>query len=198
MSKVTDSQADQDLVKAPDLTELDLLKLRADQLGVKYHHKIGAVKLSKMIDAELAVEDKPTSLTSSNTPISDPKTPGENRVALSKEANKLVRVRVANMNPTKKSYPGEIYTVANSVVGTIRKYVPFNNEEGYHVPQMMLNMMQEKECQIWVKKKQPNGIEVTRPKLIKELNVEIMPALSLIELQELAATQAASHSLADM
>jgi len=196
MVKPTDSKADQDLINKPDLSELDLLKLRADQLGIKYHHKIGAVKLNKMIDAELAVPEP--AMQQANVPIATAITSGQHRVQLTKEANRLVRIRVANMNPTKKAWPGEIYTVSNSVIGSIRKYVPFNNEEGYHVPQMMLNMMQEKECQIFINKKLPGGIEENRPKIIKELNIEILPSLTLNELQTLAATQAASHSLDDI
>jgi hypothetical protein len=195
MSKPTNSPEDQAVVNESELSELDLLKLRADRLGIQYHHKIGAVKLSKLIDERLAMTaPKEPEAPASNVPITRSESEGQRRVRLSREANKLVRIRVTNMNPAKREWEGEIYTVSNSVVGTLKKYVPFNNEEGWHVPQMMLNMMQEKKCQIFVTEKTRFG-EKRVGKLIKELNIEILPPLTYKELTKLANDQARRHAI---
>lgn len=176
----------------PDLSELDLLKMRANQLGIKFHHKIGAVKLSKMIDAEL---NPNIDTSATNTPIaSQQSNKNALRVEQAKKANKLVRIRVANMNPLKKEWVGEVYTVSNSVVGTMRKYVPFNNDAGWHVPQMILNAMQEKECQVFHTVKTNRG-DIRRGKMVKELNIEIMAPLTIPELRALADQQALNHSI---
>lgn len=177
----------------PDLSELDLLKLRAKQLGIEFHHAIGAVKLSKMIEAELnPTTEAPTG---QNVPMATRTSKNKMRVAQSKSANRLVRIRVSNLNPAKKEWPGEVYTVANSVVGSIRKYVPFNNDRGWHVPQMMLNMMQEKECQIFFTEKTARG-DIRKGKIIKELAIEIMEPLTAPELKDLADQQALNRSIA--
>ena len=44
------------------------------------------------------------------------------------------------MNPTKKEWEGEIITVSNALVAvTVKKYIPFAAEDGWHVPQISLN-----------------------------------------------------------
>lgn len=106
------------------------------------------------------------------------------------QANELVRIRVGCMNPAKKDWEGEIFTVGNSAVGTLKRFVPFNNEEGWHVPRMILDMMQARQCQVFVTKKAKNGIKVREGKLIKEFNIEILPSLDEDELKELARRQA--------
>ena len=61
---------------------------------------------------------------------------------------KLVRIVVTPNDPLMSSYPGLIFTVGASGLNNgkmVKKYVPFNNEEGWHVPQyysiIKLNML---------------------------------------------------------
>ena len=112
------------------------------------------------------------------------------RIRQIKEAKRLVRVRISNMNPNKREWPGELYTVSNSVVGTIKQYVPFNNDEGWHIPQMILSHLYEKECQIFYSKKNADGYNTRHGRLIKELNIQELPALTMPEIQDLAQRQA--------
>lgn len=136
-----------------------------------------------------AIENKDTG----ETTYALNETPNQKRQRLRMQANELVRIRVACMNPTKKDWAGEIFTTGNSAVGTLRKFVPFNSEEGWYVPRMILQVMQERQCQIFVNGKSKNGIKIREPKLIKEFAIEILPDLTESEIKELARRQAMAN-----
>ena len=136
-----------------------------------------------------AIENKDTG----ETTYALNETPNQKRQRLRMQANELVRIRVACMNPTKKDWAGEIFTTGNSAVGTLRKFVPFNSEEGWYVPRMILQVMQERQCQIFVNGKSKNGIKIRESKLIKEFAIEILPDLTESEIKELARRQAMAN-----
>lgn len=180
-------------------SELDLLKNRADQLGIKYYSTIGTKKLRAMVDD--AMNGKPIEVAA---PVPEEavmekllinESDADRRTRLRAEAGRLVRVRVACMNPSKKDWEGEVYTVGNSVVGSFKKFVPFNNEAGWHVPYIIYQHMKERECQIFQTVKNDRGNRVRKGKLIKELAIEVLDALTPIEIEELKAMQAATHSI---
>ena len=111
------------------------------------------------------------------------------RFRLRKEATKLVRVNVMNMNPFRKEWEGDTYCVGNGVIGTIKRYVPFNTD--WHVEQALLNVMQERQCQIFTTRKDSRtGQEVKTARVIKELQIAILPPLTEKELKELGQRQA--------
>ena len=119
----------------------------------------------------------------------------QRRARLFKESSKLIRVRITNMNPNKKEWEGDIYTVSNSLVGTFKKYIPYDNEEGWHVPQIIVNHLKERQCQVFYTVKNNKGAKIRKGKLIRELAIEILPDLSVDELQSLAQRQAQAHSI---
>ena len=183
----------------PQKSELDVLKERADLLGITYHPSIGVEKLREKVSAKLA-EGEPAD--GAETPASEAvpgvapaETPAEFQQRMINEATKLVRIRVACMNPVKKEWEGEIFTTGNAVVGTHKKYVPFNTEDGWHVPYIIYEMIKDRECQIFVTKTLPNGNKTRTGKLIKEFAVEILPQLTEEELKELAQRQAMAGSV---
>lgn len=183
----------------PQKSELDVLKERADLLGITYHPSIGVEKLREKVNAKMA-ED--TSDAAAEAPASEgvpgvapAETPAEFQQRMINEATKLVRIRVACMNPVKKEWEGEIFTTGNAVVGTHKKYVPFNTEDGWHVPYIIYEMIKDRECQIFVTKTLPNGNKTRTGKLIKEFAVEILPQLTEEELKELAQRQAMAGSV---
>ena len=108
------------------------------------------------------------------------------------DALRLIRIRLQCMNPAKKEWEGEIISVGNSVVGTVKKYIPFNADEGWHVPRILLDTLQDRQCQVFTTVKSKNGINVRKGKLIKEFAIEILPPLTQDELKELAQRQAMS------
>lgn len=181
---------------------LTTLKERADQLGIKYHPSIGVDTLAEKIKA---VMDSTATTTQAETPAvvipaaaapaAVEETLGQERQRLKREAHALVRIRLSCMNPAKKEWTGEIMTVGNSLVGSITKFIPFNAEEGWHVPQIMLQQLQDRKCQIFTTIKQKNGVAVRQGKLIKEFAIEILPPLTEAELHDLAQRQAMSGAI---
>jgi len=191
-------------------TELDLLKKRADQMGLKYHHKIGAVKLNKLIQEKMGQEtieetfpeeelsvSNPTPTYAPDVPKRSPlkETKGQRKARLRKEASKLVRIRVTCMNPAMKDYEGQMYTVGNGTVGMFTKYIPFNAEDGWHVPTIIYKHLQERKCQVFQTVKGPRGNKIRKGKLIKELSIELLPPLTGKEMNELARKQAMANNL---
>ena len=99
------------------------------------------------------------------------------------------------MNPAKKEWEGEIITAGNSTVGTFRKYIPFNSDEGWHVPRIIYNQLVSRQCQVFTTVKDNRGNKVRRGKLIREFAIEVMSPLTAEELQELAQRQAMSNAI---
>lgn len=171
--------------------ELTTLKARADMMGVTYHPSIGLEKLREKVLAVLNGTPVPEQ---APDPVA---VESENQMNTRKkrEANELIRVRITCMNPAKAEWEGEILTAGNSVVGSVTKYVPFNVEEGWHVPRIILNQMIDRQCQIFHTVKDSRGNSTRKGKLIKEFGIEILPPLTVEDLQELARRQAVSHAI---
>lgn len=184
MSSDTDEVLTQD--------ELTTLKARADLLGVSYHPSIGLEKLREKINA--ATSDAPQS------PVEEASKPNEEtanqrRSRLKKDAMELVRIRVTCMNPAKAEWEGEIFTVGNSAIGSITKYVPFNADAGWHVPRVVYQQLAERQCQIFVTTTDSRGNKSRKGKLIREFAIEVMPPLTKEELHELAQRQAMAKAI---
>jgi len=162
------------------------------------------------VEAKQVVEVKPK-VTPTNAPkmvrhklngqtvIGDPSQKHESRAQrvarLRKEANKLIRVNISCMNKHKSEWEGEIYTVSNSVIGTIKKFVPFTGENGFHVPAIILQAMQEKEYQNFKTVTDRRGNKVRRGFIEKELSIEILPPLTSVQMKDLAAQQALHNNV---
>ena len=181
-------------------SELQVLKLRADQLGVPYSNNIGVETLRQRV-ADAMEGKKPEQVVSANplgADIPEVETPMQLRARLMAEQLKLVRLRITNMDPKKKDLPGEILTVANEYIGTVRKYIPYGEQtdNGYHVPYCLYVLLDSRRFQhIRVTKK--NGREHVETSWAKEFSLEILPQLTPDELAKLAASQAAAGGLAD-
>ena len=177
------------MIESDDLAvpadELTILKARADQLGISYHPSIGLEKLREKVNARLAPSEPEAEASSEN----------QERQRLVMEASKLVRIRVTCMNPQKKEWDGEIFTVGNSAVGTFKKFVPFNADDGWHVPHIIFEALQARECQIFVTVTDSRGNAVRKGKLIKEFAIEVLPPLTKEELADLAVRQAMSGNI---
>ena len=213
---MSDTQ-DNDLTVTPE-QELEALKARADRMGLKYHPSIGLETLrGKVNEAIQAAQNgdqntntqagqAPAASTAGAAPAAaapqDPlppvyveETPAQKRKRMRNEAMKLVRIRLTCMNPAKREWNGEMFTVGNSLVGSVTKFVPFNAEEGWHVPQIMLNVLRDRQCQVFSNKKTQNGVTMREGKLIKEFAIEVLPPLTEQELHDLAQRQAMSGSV---
>lgn len=185
------SDLDNDNVELEVPDELTTLKARADRLGISYHPSIGLEKLKEKVNATVTAAEVKAETPEVTVTAEEPKEQRRKRKRL--EANTLVRVRITCMNPAKKEWEGELFTAGNSVVGSFTKYVPFNTDEGWHVPQIILNQIQQRMCQIFVSSKDDRGNTVRKGKQIKEFSVDIMPSLSEEELRNLAQRQAMAN-----
>jgi hypothetical protein len=93
------------------------------------------------------------------------------------------------------NYPGLIFTVGMSGINNgrmIKKFVPFSNEEGWHVPTIILRQIESAEMQKFKTVTRPNGEKVLEPYLTKKFNVVILPDLTPGEIKTLADQQAAA------
>lgn len=189
-------QIDNDIQVTP-AEELAALKQRADMMGVTYHPNIGLEKLRDKVNSVLndkpedEAEDKPAAA----AVVAGVETDGQKRARLKREASRLIRIRVTCMNPAKAEWQGEIFSVGNSVVGSFTKFVPFNADDGWHVPEIIYKAMAERQCQVFYTVPDARGNKVRKGKLIKEFAIEKLDPLTKEELQELAQRQAMSKSV---
>ena len=187
-------------------SELDTLKERADIMGIKYHPNIGVEKLREKVNGVLQGTEEKEEPVNEETPKPAVKAkkiiPQKSQVQLMQEyhtrlrneARRLVRVVVVCMNPNKKDWPGEIITTGNSVVGTLKKFVPFNVEAGYHVPHMIYELLRDRKYQHFVKKK-VNGKDVMESVISPEFNIRLLDPLTPQQLDELKTKQALNRSI---
>lgn len=199
------SDTDNDQTQTPVQDELTALKTRADLMGLSYHPSIGLEKLREKVNAaaegkttpteQPQASDAPTAPVAADAPASGEETLAQKRARMKREASELVRIRVTCMNPAKAEWEGEIFTVGNSNIGSFKKFVPFNADAGWHVPRVILQQIQDRQCQIFQTKTDARGNKSRTGKLIKEFAVEIMPPLTPEELHELAQRQAMSKSI---
>lgn len=170
-------------------SELELLKERATQMGISFHPSIGVDKLRAKVDAAIKGVPDPTA---NEEPAPAPVLTEYQKTQMQRmEALKLVRVVVSCMNPAKQAWEGEVFTVGNDAIGTVRKYVPFNVDNGYHVPHIIYEQLLERQCPILVPVTDPvTGFKTSRIKLVREFNVVVLPQLTESELAELARQQA--------
>lgn len=113
------------------------------------------------------------------------------------DAMKLVRVIVRPNDPLKLESTGEIFTVGNATVNNgraVKKYIPFNNEEGWHIPNIIYQNIKAAECQIF-KKMSRNGQDTMEAMKIKAYNIEVLPALTQDEIDKIAIKQKATSSV---
>jgi len=176
----------------PEQNERDVLEARAKLLNISFHTNISTEKLRERVNAAISG----TREEDSERPAKD-ETDVARRSRLKKKASRLIRVRIHCNDPAKKDWPGEYITVGNNAVGTYRKYVPYNQDEPFHLPEIIVNALREKRVQVFATKKSKNGIPVRESKSIAAYAIEIVQPLTEEELTQLANSQMARNALSD-
>lgn len=192
----------------PKPDELQMLKQRADMMGIGYSNNIGIDALKKKIQDKMdGKKDEPEAKAASAETVNAltgtievPKVESKQdmRERLLAEGMKLVRLRITNLDPKKKDLRGEIMTVANRYIGTVRKFIPYGEttDNGYHVPYCLYEQLRDRQfMSIKVRKDQVTGKERVDHQMVKEFALEILEPLTEGELAKLAAQQAANGSL---
>lgn len=170
--------------------ELSTLKARAQLLGLSFHPSIGLEKLREKVNGVTA--EKPAVAESAPAEI---ESETQKRFRMKQEALRLIRIRVSCMNPAKSEWSGEIFTVGNSTIGSVKKFVPFNIDEGWHVPHIMYEQLKERQCQIFTTVRDARGNNVRKGKMIREFNIEVLAPLTPAELADLAQRQAIAKTI---
>ncbi len=113
------------------------------------------------------------------------------------EMTKLVRVQIACLNPAKSELPGEIFTVHNDVVGTVKKFVPYNEAgEAYHIPYFLFKFLKRKKY-LQIKDPPKGSRQAPTTKMVPEFSITILDPLTPSELKELARAQGAAEAAED-
>ena len=178
--------------------ELESLQARAKLAGIKHHPNMGVTKLRELVNSGL---DKPKVQVAPVQTETKRLTPAQ-MIALRnervrKDATRLIRVMVTNMNPNKSKHKGEVFTCSNSAIGTCRKFVPFHTGEPWHIPQIILNMMKERTYTQWYDAKDEKGRAIKKNRQAKEFAIVPVEVITSKELKELASQQALTNRLED-
>jgi hypothetical protein len=201
-------QQEQDL---PD--ELEVLKQRATLLGVPFSNNIGVDTLRQRIADKMRENDEGEQQggeqVAEKNPLEDVgDAPSETVAAPVRKLSlrqhlyntemRLVRLRITNLDPKKKDLPGEILTVANEYLGTVRKFVPFGEvtDDGFHVEYCLYKLMEARRfLSIRTIKDRRTGHVRVESQMAKEFALEILPDLTPAELAKLANAQKAAGSI---
>lgn len=122
-----------------------------------------------------------------NTPPPPRKeTPQERKARISREAKRIVRIRVTPNDPDLAKRNGEIITASNSIVPTARKYIPFGAD--WTAPAIIVNVLKERSYTRFFRKK-VNGKEQTETEQAPAFNVVILDDFTPEEIAELKRDQ---------
>ena len=181
--------------------EREALKARCQLLGIQTqgnqsNETLRALIRAKQEEMDVAARQANPAAFDEAVETSEGRTPSL-REYLKTEALKLVRVRISCMNPQLAKMGSVIITTGNEYTGTVRKVVFFGEktENGYHIPQIILNVLQRRKFQQVVEERNHKGHLVPRARWMKEFNIEILPALTQKELNALKDRQLATNSI---
>ena len=171
----------------------ELLEAQANQLGVDFRPNISSEKLAARI-AEVMEGQEPQE---KERPTKG-ETKEQRRQRKHKEAMALVRCLIVCNDPNKREWPGEWLGVSNGAGVQIRKLVPYNQpDKPFHLPRIMVNMLREKQVQIFTSKPGKYGTTIRVSKSIPAYTITELPPLTQAELDELALSQLQRGALDD-
>lgn len=206
-------------IEITDEQKRDMLKKKATLMGISFPNNVKTEKLAELINAKLegeeVVQEEEAPETPAPTPTPTPATPAvpvneqaskavkasaplTEREKLKREAMKLVRVRISNLDPKKKDLTGEIFTIANDVLGAVKMFVPYGEvtDDGWHLPMWVFKQLEKRRfLHIRTSKDRQTGQQKVEHFYAKEFSLEVLPALSQDELDTLARNQAAAGSI---
>lgn len=165
------------------MTTLDELKKQADELGINYKENISENTLRKRIalhikdtyEAEIKHEEN------------------EKLDKLQKDNMKLIHIILTPNDPTKQSLAGEVFSVGNSVLGTVTRYIPFG--ENWLIEELLYKTIKEKEYQLLTSKPDSKGNISTVSKMTPAYSIQVLPLPTPDEINDLARIQQARKSL---
>ena len=195
------SEQNQETTAVDVKQEREALKARCQLLGIQTqgnqsNETLRALIRAKQDEMDAAARQANPAAFDEAVETSEGRTPSL-REYMKTEALKLVRVRISCMNPQLAKMGSVIITTGNEYTGTVRKVVFFGEktENGYHIPQIILNVLQRRKFQQVVEERNHKGHLVPRARWMKEFNIEILPPLTQKELNALKDRQLATNSI---
>lgn len=173
---------------------MEALKEQAKKLGVKFSGNIGKEALQARV-TEAIIKASEAPVTPKATPLTQEESEGQLKARKKAEALKLVRVRITCMDPKQKLKRGVTYQVSNNLVGTVGKHIEFNVP--YHVPRILLNLLEEKHFQAFVAGESKFGVTKKIPKQVKTFAIEYLDPLTPQEFEDLKLKQAMAANIED-
>ena len=148
------------------------------------------------------VLDLPRTAQAMLDPHAEGLTQAEIRAIVKARAMKLKRVRVTNLDPNDSALDGAIKTAYNKYTGKVSKYIPFGeeNEQGYHIPQILLSVLLDERYTMQKEVKQRGqisafGVKQYKTVLMPKFNIEFLPELTKDEIKGLAQDQTARGAI---
>jgi hypothetical protein len=210
------AMSEEDRAKA----QLESLKAKATMMGVTFSNNIGLEALRTKI-AEKTAEATQKAQEEAPAPVAEENALGElpqedvplvaeepesapvevklnARQQMIRDQMKLIRCQIVNLDPKKKDLPGEIFSVANEVLGNVRKFVPYGEvtEGGYHIPFVLYKLLKKRKfLQIRVRRDPRTGTNTTTQAWVTEFAITVLDPLTPDELRNLATAQIAAGSI---
>lgn len=194
-----DTEEDDEIQELKKPTRMESLKAKADQLGIKYKSNISETALAKKIESVL--NDESTAKDESDADESEqdgeeeeskPKPKKLDKAAERKRSQKLIRVIVRPLDPRRTQLDGELVMTGNSVIGTTGKFVPFNIETGFHVPEIIYNALKDRTFTEFYTVEDAQGNEHTKSRQKKAFLIEVLDPLTESEIREIKIRQQAT------
>ena len=194
-----DMEEDDEIQEIKKPTRMESLKAKADQLGIKYKSNISETALAKKIESVL--NDESTAKDESDADESEqdgeeeaPKLKPKklDKAAERKRSQKLIRVIVRPLDPRRTQLDGELVMTGNSVIGTTGKFVPFNIETGFHVPEIIYNALKDRTFTEFYTVEDAQGNEHTKSRQKKAFLIEVLDPLTEDEIREIKIRQQAT------
>lgn len=192
-----DQEEDEQELKQP--TRLESLKAKAAKLGITYKSNISETALAKKIEAVLSDEstakdesDEADESEQDGEEEPKPKPKKLDKASERKRSQKLIRVVVRPLDPRRTQLDGELVMTGNSAIGTTGKFVPFNVEAGFHIPEIIYNTLKDRTFTEFYTVQDAQGNEHTKSRQKKAFIIEVLDPLTEAEIQEIKIRQQAT------
>lgn len=174
-------------------SRIELLKRKATHLGISFKDNISETTLAKRIEDHLAKESNEVEADEEDTAEASAKEDKVNKaVDERKRSQRLHRVVVRPIDPRRTQLNGELVMAGNSALGMTGKFIPFNAEAGFHVPEILLNALKDRTFTEFYTVEDKHGNEETRSRQRKAFLIEYLEPLSQKQIDEIAARQRAT------
>jgi hypothetical protein len=175
--------------------ELELAKTVAKMLKIKHSPNIALSTLQEKITTHLKISQgistEKTNTVSKDLFDNDDLTQLNNYQKL----NRLVRVKVYNLDSSESYKKGDIFTF-NNAWGSVTKFVPYGDNcgEGYHIPKVFLPMLTNQTMALYGKV-QKGQLDTSDRRKAPKYNIVLCPPLTDQQLEELKQRQIATRAI---